>query len=77
MSNDVTKQVRARFDRAAAEWDANPARVALARAVAEAIRKAVPLRPDMNVLDFGAGTGLVTLGLLSSVGRLTAVDASR
>ena len=66
----------ARFDNKAAEWDANPSRVALARAVVEAIRAAVPLRPDMAALDFGAGTGLVALGLLPAVGEVTAVDAS-
>lgn len=65
-----------RFDEKAVEWDANPARVALARAVVEAIRTAVPLRPDMRVLDFGAGTGLVSLGMLPFVGEVTAVDAS-
>ncbi len=65
-----------RFDDKAAEWDANPARVALARAVVEAIRTAVPLRPDMAAMDFGAGTGLVSLGLLPDVGEVTAVEAS-
>ena len=70
------EQNQARFARVAVEWDANPGRVALARAVADAIRNAVPLRPDMNAMDFGAGTGLVTLGLLAYVDRLTAVDAS-
>lgn len=64
------------FDEKAADWDANPARVALARAVVESVRAAVPLRPDMRVLDFGAGTGLVALGLLPFVGEMTAVDAS-
>ncbi len=64
------------FDDKAAEWDANPARVALARAVVEATRAAVPLRPDMAAMDFGAGTGLVTLGLLREVGEVTAVDSS-
>lgn len=68
--------VRKRFDSVAAEWDANPSRVALAKGVVSAIQKAVPLRADMNVLDFGAGTGLVTLGLLPSIGSLTALDAS-
>ena len=68
--------IRARFDRAAAEWDGNPTRVALARAVVDAICAAVPLRAEMQALDFGAGTGLVTLGLLSSVRSVTAVDAS-
>ncbi|MDZ4199132.1 MAG: class I SAM-dependent methyltransferase [Kiritimatiellia bacterium] len=68
--------VSARFDRVAEQWDSKPERVALARAVTGAIRKTVPLRPDMNVMDFGAGTGLVTLGILPFVGRLTAVDTS-
>jgi ubiquinone/menaquinone biosynthesis C-methylase UbiE len=76
MSDNATEQVRARFDRVAAEWDANPGRVVLARAVTAAIRKAVALRSDMTAMDFGAGTGLVTLGLLPYVGNLTAVDAS-
>ena len=64
------------FDEKAAEWDANPARVALARAVVEAIRTVVPLRSDMATMDFGAGTGLVSLGLLPFVAEVTAVDAS-
>jgi len=72
----ITDAVRTRFDRLAAEWDANPGRVAIAKAVTAAIRNAVTLRPDMVAMDFGAGTGLVTLGLLSDVGSLTAVDAS-
>ena len=65
-----------RFDEKAADWDANPARVALAQAVVEAIRTAVPLRRNMAAMDFGAGTGLVSLGLLPFVGEVTAVDAS-
>ncbi len=68
--------VQARFDRVAAGWDNNPSRVALAKAIAEAILKTVPVSLDMKVLDFGAGTGLLTLGLLPYVGRITAVDAS-
>lgn len=76
MATKDTQAVRTRFDRAAAEWDANPGRVALARALAEAIREAVPLRPDMKAMDFGAGTGLVTLALSPYVDSLTAVDTS-
>lgn len=68
--------VVARFDRVAAEWDSNPTRVELARAVAGAIRQAVPLRSDMAVLDFGAGTGLLSLALLPHVRAITAMDAS-
>ena len=70
------EDVQARFDRVAAEWDSNPGRVALARGIAGAIRTAVPVSGDMKVLDFGAGTGLLTLGLLPHVGSIMAVDAS-
>lgn len=76
MTPNGREAVRERFDRVAADWDSNPARIELARAVLEAIRKAVKLRPDMNVMDFGAGTGLVTIGLLPYVHSITAVDAS-
>jgi len=65
-----------RFDDKAVEWDANPARVTLARAVAAAIREAVPLQSNMAVMDVGAGTGLVSLALLPFVREITAVDAS-
>lgn len=69
-------EAQARFDEKAAEWDANPARVALARAVVDAISGAIPLQSNMAAMDFGAGTGLVSLGLLPKVGEVTAVDAS-
>ena len=74
--NQPIDDIRARFDRLASQWDSNPTRVGLARAVVDAIRAAVPLRGSMQVMDFGAGTGLVSLGLLPEVGSLTAVDAS-
>lgn len=76
MTEQQRQDNRTHFDDKAAEWDANPARVALARAVVEAIRATVPLRPDMESMDFGAGTGLVSLGLLPYVGEVTAVEAS-
>lgn len=56
MTGQQLEDPRTRFDDKAAEWDANPARVALARAVAGAIRAAVPLRPDMADLDSEDGT---------------------
>jgi len=70
--NDVSS----RFDSVATEWDTNPVRVALAKAVVEAVRNAVRPRSDASAMDFGAGTGLVTLGLSPYVGSLLAVDSS-
>lgn len=64
------------FDKEAAQWDANPGRVQLANEVADAIiREAAPSR-DMDVLDFGCGTGLVLLRLQPLVRNITGVDSS-
>ena len=64
------------FNKEAAQWDANPGRVKLAGEVAAAIiREARPTR-DMDVLDFGCGTGLVTLKLQPLVKTSTGVDSA-
>jgi tRNA (cmo5U34)-methyltransferase len=65
-----------RFDEAAAQWDSNPGRVAVARAVGEAIYRTIPLQPGWRVLDYGAGTGLLTLNLQPRVASLVALDSS-
>jgi len=64
------------FDRAAARWDQEPRRVLLARAVAETIINEVHPAASQRVLDFGCGTGLVTLALAPLVGEMTAADSS-
>lgn len=64
------------FDKEAAQWDANPGRVKLANEVADAIiREAVPAH-GMDALDFGCGTGLVTLRLQPFVRSITGADSS-
>lgn len=64
------------FDEHAATWDDDPAKVARAEAVAEAIVAAVPLGPDTRLLEYGAGTGLVTQALRAHVGPVTLADSS-
>jgi len=64
------------FDQAAATWDLADRRVILAHAVAEAISARVPLTKALNVLDFGCGTGLVTLRLAPKVGSISGADTS-
>lgn len=64
------------FDRKAATWDASERRQALAQSVADAIGRRVALEPSMHLLDFGAGTGLLSERLLPRVGRIVAVDTS-
>lgn len=67
---------QARFDQAAATWDENPARLLLATQIASAIRSQVPVDPGMTIIDFGCGTGLVSLALQPYVGRIIGIDSS-
>ncbi len=64
------------FDRAASTWDSEPRRITLMKAVGEAIlREARPTR-EMDALDYGCGTGLVSLFLLPHVRNVTGADSS-
>ncbi len=65
-----------RFDTAAAEWDKGDMRQQIAAETATAIRRNIPLHDTMELLDFGAGTGLLTYRILPHVRSLTAVDTS-
>ncbi|MBU5614441.1 class I SAM-dependent DNA methyltransferase [Geomonas azotofigens] len=64
------------FDAVADQWDQEPRRLKLAQDVVAAMRKALPLGPDMDALDYGCGSGLVTLGLRPFVRRITGADSS-
>lgn len=65
------------FDRGAASWDEKPERVRLARDIAEAIVLRAEPHAGMDVLDFGCGTGLLTLRLRPLVRSITGADSSR
>jgi len=65
-----------RFDQDAASWDDNPIRIALMKAVGEAILREARPTKDMDVLDYGCGTGLVGLYLLPHVRSVTGADNS-
>ncbi len=64
------------FDDAAATWDNEPRRVALMKAVGEAILREARPTKEMDVLDYGCGTGLVSLFLLPHVRRVVGADSS-
>lgn len=65
-----------RFDERAATWDDDPSHVERAAAVADAIRRAVPLDGSVRMLEYGAGTGLVSQALRDAVGPITMADTS-
>jgi len=65
------------FDAKAATWDEEPRRVKLASEVTAAIRNEIPLSRHMTALDYGCGSGLVTLGIQPHVGRIIGADSSQ
>jgi cyclopropane fatty-acyl-phospholipid synthase-like methyltransferase len=65
------------FDEEAAAWDENPVRVKLADDVVAAVARPVPLNAEMDALDLGCGTGLVTLRLAPRVRTIIGVDSSQ
>jgi ubiquinone/menaquinone biosynthesis C-methylase UbiE len=65
------------FDKEAATWDEEPGRVRLANDIADAIAGEIQLKADMDVLDFGCGTGLITVRLSPLVHSVMAVDGSQ
>ena len=73
---DMKTGERRDFDTEAAQWDEKPQRLKLAQDVAAAIVKTVDLSKKMDVLDFGCGTGLVTLLLQPHVGNIVGADSS-
>ncbi len=66
-----------RFDKVAKEWDSSQRRQELAFNIAEAIIHTHLLSKSMHLLDFGAGTGLLSRHLYAHVNRITALDFSK
>jgi ubiquinone/menaquinone biosynthesis C-methylase UbiE len=65
------------FDERAKDWDSDPTKVERAYAVADSIRKAIPLSKEMNALEYGCGTGLLSFALQSELGQITLADTSQ
>lgn len=64
------------FDERASTWDDDPAKLEQAQFVAAAIRDAAALDGSQRLFEYGAGTGLVSQALGTSVGSITLVDTS-
>ncbi|MGB5707468.1 MAG: class I SAM-dependent methyltransferase [Arenicellales bacterium] len=64
------------FKEKASDWDANQMRTQLSSAIGASILAHVPLDGNMAVMDFGAGTGLLTSHVAPRVKSIDAVDTS-
>lgn len=66
-----------RFNKAAKDWDKSDTRTRLSEGIGRAILEEVPLRPEMTIMDFGAGTGLLSGHIVPKVAKIAAVDISQ
>lgn len=64
------------FKEKAQVWDSGSVRVNGAKIIAEAIRDEIALNKNMEILDFGVGTGLLGFDIASSVSQVYGVDIS-
>ncbi|MDH5649717.1 MAG: class I SAM-dependent methyltransferase [Gammaproteobacteria bacterium] len=65
------------FSDKAKDWDVNDMVKALSSGIGSCILKNLELNADMHVMDFGAGTGLITSQVAPRVRKITAVDVSQ
>ena len=63
------------FDERAKQWD-RPDRAAMASSIALCMLTGLRLNSEMTAIDFGAGTGLITLEIAKRVKHITALDSS-
>jgi len=64
------------FEEKSQEWDKNEMIRGLSSAIGSTMLQKVDFQPDMDVMDFGAGTGLISSQVATKVGMITAVDIS-
>jgi len=64
------------FKEKASDWDASQMRLQLSTAIGASILSNIPLDDQMSVMDFGAGTGLLTSHIAPRVRQIAAVDTS-
>lgn len=65
-----------RFNQAAEGWDKGDMRQNIAHSVFQTISSRIALLNNMNIMDFGAGTGLLSFKIAPLVKRVVGVDLS-
>jgi len=65
------------FNKKAGDWDTQSIPQQLSKTIGPALINNVTLDPDMEVMDFGAGTGLLTSHIIPFVKSVAAVDISQ
>jgi len=65
------------FNEKAKEWDADDMIKKLSSAIGASLLEHIPLHDQMDVMDFGAGTGLISSHIAPLVNKIVAVDISK
>jgi 2-polyprenyl-3-methyl-5-hydroxy-6-metoxy-1,4-benzoquinol methylase len=65
------------FNEKAKSWDNSKRKKLTSLAIASSILKHITLNKQMEVMDFGAGTGLISAYVAPFVGKIIAVDISK
>ncbi len=68
--------IKDHFHTRASQWDKGSIRVTGAKKIADAIRENIQLTKEMEILDFGVGTGLLGFDIAKSVKKVYGVDIS-
>ena len=71
-----TKDTKDLFAHKSKNWDMKSRRVKNAKSIASIIASNIKLDKDMQIADFGAGTGLLSFFLAQKVRLITAIDNS-
>jgi 2-polyprenyl-3-methyl-5-hydroxy-6-metoxy-1,4-benzoquinol methylase len=64
------------FDEKAKDWDANDLPRQLSAAIGSSLLENIAFHEQMDVMDFGAGTGLISAHVAPLVNRILALDIS-
>jgi tRNA (cmo5U34)-methyltransferase len=64
------------FDGKAAGWDMNPVHLERSKVIADLLIAATPNGQQMKALDFGAGSGILSLLLKEHLNQITLMDGS-
>ena len=65
-----------RFDSKAKEWDEKPVRVEISTRFSQMVKEHMVLTKEVNAMEFGCGTGLVSFNLYDMLGNIAMVDDS-
>lgn len=64
------------FNTAAVNWD-NERRIKRAKLIADKIIESIQIKENLNALEFGCGTGLISFNLMDQFKHITLIDTSK